>query len=61
MPARIILHKGNAFALHRLTDNSGRHTLGRLCLLECRVDLVKVIAVDIDYVEVDASNFLSIG
>ena len=42
MPACAVLHKGNALAFYRLTDDGRRHAFGRSCFLKCRIDLIEI-------------------
>ena len=50
MPVDLVFHKGNALTLGGVCHDSGRLTLASLCCLECRIDLVEIMAVDGNYV-----------
>ena len=58
MPAGLVLHERHTLALDRVGDDRCRLTLVGLCLSKCPVDLVKVIAIDIDNMEVECLELL---
>ena len=50
MPVDLVFHKGNALTLYRVSNDSGGSALASLSRVKCRLDLVKVMAVDGNYV-----------
>ena len=61
MPCYIVFHVGYAFALNALLDNANRFAGNGFCFVESSLDLVEVVAVDIDYVPAESSKFLING
>ena len=58
MPSHIVLHEGYSLTLYGMGDDRCRHSLGCLCFLECCIDLVKIISVDINYMEIKCFKLL---
>ena len=61
MPTGVIFHEGNALALGGLDDDSGGLALDGACVVECFLDLVEVVAVDLLHVEAECSQLVHDG
>ena len=58
MPSCGIFHEGYALALYSLCDNGCRHALCLTGFLEGCPDLVEIVAIDVDYVEIECLKLL---
>ena len=58
MPGCLVLHEGYSFTLRRLSDNRRRLSLRFSCFLECSRDCIKIMSVNVDYMEVECLELL---
>ena len=61
MPAGLVLHEGNTFALYTVYYDAGRHALGLSCFLKGSSEFIKVMRVAVDYMEVECFKLLVDG
>ena len=57
MPADLVFHKGNALALDGSCENRGRLALDGLCLFDRALNLLKVVAVNLDDLKAERLKF----
>ena len=58
MPSYLVLHEGYTFSFYCLSNNSCRLSFDCLCFFECSIDLIKVISINIDYMEIKCLKLL---
>ena len=58
VPSGLVLHVGYALAFHCLCNDGCRLSFHCLRLFKCRVDLIKIISIDIDHMEIKCFKFL---
>ena len=58
MPAGLIFHEGNAFALDCISDDHGRYASGRFGCLDGLLDGLEIMTVDDQHLPTKGGKFL---